>query len=81
MAKHIKMPKHQTGRSVTTKTPYGSTSDMVVKDLSTFNNIQLNDDQLILEDDDGFYITEISKLDSGLADVNRYANPAARIKQ
>jgi hypothetical protein len=80
MAKHIKMPKHQTGRSVTTKTPYGSTSDMIVESVAEFKDLQLNDGQVVLQDDDGYYITERNRVDSGRADPNRYANPTKRIK-
>ena len=29
-------------------------------------------DQVVLEDEKGFYITEIRRLDTGLADPNRY---------
>jgi hypothetical protein len=80
MAKHIKMPKHQTGRSVTTKTPYGSTSDMIVENVAEFKDLQLNEGQVVLQDDDGYYITERTRVDSGMADPNRYANPTNRIK-
>ena len=80
MAKHIKLPKHQTGRSVTTKTPYGSTSDMIVESVAEFKDLQLNDSQVVFQDDDGYYVTERSRIDSGRADPNRYANPESRIK-
>lgn len=80
MAKHIKMPKHQTGRTVTTKTPYGSTSDMIVEDISMFKGLDIKDDQVILKDDDGYYITNRDRIDSGRGDPNRYASPKSRIK-
>ena len=34
--------------------------------------------QVVLEDANGFYATTSARLDCGLADVNRYANPNAR---
>ena len=33
----IKIRKHETGRSITTKTPYGTTSDMLVKDEEVYS--------------------------------------------
>jgi hypothetical protein len=38
MAKVFKTPKHTTGRTISTKTPYGSTSDMIVKDEELLKN-------------------------------------------
>ena len=60
MAKYIyKAPKHITGSSVTTKTHFGSTADMVVDHTSmTFdNNPTILDNQVVCKDDNGFSIT------------------------
>ena len=56
--------RHVTGNSITTKSWFGSHSEMVVEELSN--------SKVVCEDDSGKYITTKSMLDSGLADPNRY---------
>lgn len=73
MARIFKTPKHQTGRTITTKTPYGSTSDMVVTDETILNKIMIDNDSILLKDDEGFYITYKSRIDNGLSDPLRYS--------
>lgn len=75
--KYYKAPVHQTGTSITTKTHFGSTNDMVV-DHKNYS-ISLNDNQVLCKDDRGFYITLKNRIDSGLADPNRYSNIDSRI--
>ena len=75
--KHFKPRLHEGGTVITTKTPYGSTSDMVV-DISKYN-IQINDDEVVCKDDNGFYITKKSRIDNKFADPNRYGNSKNRI--
>lgn len=72
MAKYYKTPKHTTGRTITTKTPYGSTSDMVVTDEETLSKISVADFCILLKDDEGYYITHKDRIDNGLADPFRY---------
>lgn len=81
--KYYKAPIHQTGTSVTTKTHFGSTSDMVIdhtkyKYLDN-NPIVLNDSDVICKDDLGFYVTSKNRINTGIADPNRYANSKARL--
>lgn len=80
--KYYKAPLHQTGTQVTTKTHFGSTSDMIV-DHSSYtvdgNPVEIKDNEVVCKDDKGFYITLKSRVDSGLADPNRYANQKSRI--
>jgi hypothetical protein len=80
--KHYKLPTHQTGTVVTTKTHFGSTSDMIVdhsKYLFEDNTVNLQDNEVVCKDDRGFYVTSKNRIDSGLADPNRYAHQAARL--
>lgn len=70
--KIIKVPKHQTGRVITTKTPYGSTSDMIVTDEEVLNKVTIAEDCILLKDDDGYYITSKNCIDNGLSDPLRY---------
>jgi hypothetical protein len=80
--KYYKAPLHQTGTIVTTKTHFGSTGDMVIDNTKyNLNNEPLNigEDQVICKDDRGFYITNKNRIDSGLADPNRYANSSCRL--
>lgn len=70
--KYYKAPKHTTGRSITTKTPYGSTSDMIVTDPEMLKKITVADHCVLMKDDDGYYITNKNMVDSGLADPMRH---------
>lgn len=73
--KFYKAPKHTTGHSVTTKTHFGSTSDMIVE----LAGITLDNNEVICKDDIGYYITSKDRINSGLADPNRYANTSKRL--
>ena len=75
MAKYYKAPKHTTGRTITTKTPYGSTSDMIVTDEEMLKKISVADFCVLLKDDEGYYITHKDRVDNGLADPFRYDEP------
>lgn len=83
MARKLFKPRtHETGITITTKTFFGSTSDMVVNvENYTFEDSSVNvgESQVICKDDRGFYITENSRIDSGIADPNRYANQKNRV--
>lgn len=79
MAKKIFKPRqHDSGSVITTKTGYGSDSTMIV-DISQYTEVSLNTDEVICKDDRGFYITKKNRINSGLADPNRYSNEKARI--
>jgi hypothetical protein len=85
MAKnYYKAPTHNTGTVITTKTPFGSTSDMVIdhtkyRYIENKGPITLNDIEVICKDDRGFYITLKDRLDTGRSDPNRYANAFCRL--
>ena len=55
--------RHVTGNSITTKSWFGSHSEMVV--------VELPNGKVVCEDNSGKYITTKSMLDSGLADPCR----------
>ena len=60
--------------------PFGSHSSMVQKELS--EELQKQQPQLaVLEDENGLYITETSRLDNHMADPNRYAGEKFRKEQ
>ena len=56
--------RHVTGNSITTKSWFGSHSEMIVE--------EKGDGTVVCQDDRGKYITTMSMIDSGLADPNRY---------
>ena len=56
--------RHVTGNTITTKSWFGSHSEMIVEDKG--------DGTVVCQDDRGKYITTMSMVDSGLADPNRY---------
>ena len=56
--------RHVTGNTITTKSWFGSHSEMIVEDKG--------DGTVVCQDDRGKYITTMSMIDSGLADPNRY---------
>tara|TARA_R110002012_G_scaffold269906_2_gene454108 strand:- start:4917 stop:5126 length:210 start_codon:yes stop_codon:yes gene_type:complete len=66
MAKHRQRQKgHETGKEITTKSWFGSHADMVVE--------ELEDGKVVCKDDKGTYTTYKARLDSGVADPNRYS--------
>ena len=75
-----KVQGYDAGSVVTTKSPYGSHEDMVVDpiDLEELDPdtrfAKLKDNDVICKDDRGYYKTERSRLDNGLADPNRYCD-------
>jgi hypothetical protein len=57
--------RHVTGSDITTKSWFGSHSDMVVE--------ELDDGRVVCEDNRGKYITYANRIDNGLADPRRSA--------
>ena len=85
--KYYKAPLHQTGTAVTTKTHFGSTSDMIIdhtkyKYVKDNGPVILNENvgAVVCKDDRGFYITFKNHIDNGLADPNRYDNKPMRLE-
>ena len=70
--KYYKAPKHFTGRTITTKTPYGTDSSMVVTDDKIISQVTLSDNTVLCKDDIGYYITFKNRVDSGMADPLRF---------
>lgn len=79
MARVFKTPKHTTGRTITTKTPYGSTSDMIVKDEEILSKVTVAEFCVLLQDDEGYYITNKARIDNGLSDPLRYCESYRKI--
>ncbi|MCF8299091.1 MAG: hypothetical protein K9J13_16200 [Saprospiraceae bacterium] len=67
MAKMVEKPKYPS--------PCGSHASMVN---DTYTQILDQSGMVVCVDDEGPYVTEASKLDKGLCDVNRYNTPSAR---
>ena len=62
------------GSVVTTKSWFGSHADMVVDSFDLEDDFtSLKDGEVVCKDDIGYYVTDINRLDSGLADPNRYS--------
>jgi hypothetical protein len=79
MAKKYNIPKHTVGKIITTKSAFGSHSEMIVScEDPHIQILKIDDDQVICKDDTGYYITNKNRIDSGLADPNRYASQKAR---
>lgn len=79
MAKKFNIPKHIVGRNITTKSAFGSHSDMIVSyEDPIIQTIKIDDNQIICKDDSGYYVTYKNRIDSGLSDPNRYANNNSR---
>lgn len=70
--KFIKPRKHETGRTITTKTAYGITSDMVITDTEILNKVQIPTDCVLVYDDMGYFIVNKERVDDGLACPFRY---------
>ncbi len=78
MVKYRSAPKkNESGHEVTTKSPCGSHTGMVVEPEEVEPNdelylVHLHHSEVVCKDDKGYYITLKSRLDNGLADPNRY---------
>lgn len=73
MARQLKTGKrHETGRTITTKTPYGTTSDMVITDDEILSKVNTPEDHVLVYDDAGYYFTPKNRVDTNLADPCRY---------
>ena len=71
--------KHDSGSKITTKTPYGTTSDMVITDEDILSKVKIPENCVLAKDDAGYFFTMKNRVDSGLADPNRYASPIRNI--
>jgi hypothetical protein len=82
--KYYKAPVHQTGSIVTTKTQFGSTSDMIV-DHSVYtvdgNPVTIHDSEIVCKDDRGFYITSKNRINSAINDTNELISSGNSILQ
>ena len=65
--------QYQTGKTITTPSPFGSHSSMVVDIDSDARGHNVPKDKVVCKDDDGYYITYRHRIDNGLADPSRYA--------
>lgn len=75
---HSQQKGHDASKEITTPSRYGSHEVMVVDHLSIpeWNadmNLTLGEGEVVCKDDTHYYITNGNKLDSGLADPNRYS--------
>lgn len=68
----LKARKHESGRIITTKTPYGITSDMVVNDKDILS-VSVPEGSVIVKDDDGYFIVPKNRVDDGMACPLRYS--------
>lgn len=68
----IKPRKHDSGRAINTKTPYGITTDMVVTNEDILKRVDVPDHCVLVKDDDGYFIVNKSRVDDGLACPSRY---------
>ena len=67
---------YDAGTVITTKSPYGSHASMVVDPIVLGSGgaiVTLKDNEVICQDDRGYYTTLKNRLDNGLADPNRYS--------
>ena len=78
--------KRDTSNGWTTPSRFGSHSSMVVEanEIAQWNkdmNARLEKDEVLCEDDDHYYITKKNRLDTGLADPNRYGKKVVFSKE
>ena len=82
MAKNfIKPRKHETGRTISTKTAYGITSDMLVQDENILEKVNLPENSVLVQDDMGYFIVDKNRVNDGLACPARYSNNREEVNQ
>ena len=80
MAKQTTSKKsHDTSVTISTPTPFGSHSSMVVS--SDLADRDIGPNEVVCSDENGYYITFKNRLDTNLADPNRYGFKNNRIKR
>jgi hypothetical protein len=73
MARQVRTgKKHETGRTITTKTAYGISSDMLVTDQDVLSKINVPEHSALVQDDMGYFIVDRKRVDDGLACPLRY---------
>jgi len=73
MAKNfIKPRKHETGRTISTKTAYGITSDMVVTDEAIISKVHIPTNCVLVHDDLGYFVVNKERVNDRLACPQRY---------
>lgn len=75
----VKPRKHETGRSISTKTPYGVSSDMVVTEEEILEKVKVSESQVLVKDDFGYFFVEKKAIDNGLACPIRYSEKREQI--
>jgi hypothetical protein len=64
--------KHETGRNILTKTPYGISSDMIVSEQEILEKVQIPENCVLVRDDMGYFIVNRNRVNDGLACPLRY---------
>lgn len=64
--------KHETGRTISTKTAYGITSDMLVNDENILNKVDVPENCVLVHDDMGYFVVDKQRVNDGLACPYRY---------
>jgi hypothetical protein len=77
MARSRSGKRHETGRTITTKTMFGSHADMVV-DHTSFD-LTLKENEVLCQDGDRYYVTTRDRLDNGMADSRRYSGKGVEV--
>lgn len=75
----VKPRKHETGRSISTKTPYGVSSDMVVTEEEILEKVKVDESQVLVKDDFGYFFVGKKAIDNGLACPIRYSEKREQI--
>ena len=75
----MKIRKHESGRTINTRTPYGVTSDMVVSDQKILEKVKVSESQVLVKDDFGYFFVEKKAIDNGLACPIRYSEKREEI--
>ena len=65
-------------RTITTPSPYGSHSSMLVNIDDLAKNHNVPKDKAICQDERGYYVTYKNRINNGLSDPCRYACPLCR---
>lgn len=77
MARRSYGKQREIGRTITTKSVFGSHEDMVV-DHTSFG-LTLEENEVLCQDGDRYYVTTRDRLDNGLADSRRYSGKGVEV--
>ena len=74
--RYYKAPQHNTGQTITTKSHFGSHSNMIIDHTALSGiNINISKDEVVCRDDSGYYVTNKNRIDNRVENLEWLTKP------